>query len=352
MKKLNPLASDLNFILDHTQPYWSELKNQSIFITGGTGFFGCWLLESLLWANQKFHLNCSVCVLTRDIEAFKKKSPHLASDPLLRFHRGDVRDFTFPEGTFSHIIHAATEASAQLNREQPEIMFGTITKGMRHVLDFAKHCSAKKLLFTSSGAVYGVQPPNVSFLSELYEGDPKNMGEKAPYGAAKKMAEELCIRAANASSLEVKIARCFAFIGPYLPLDTHFAIGNFILAGLHHEPIHIQGDGTPYRSYLYAADLMIWLWTILFRGENKRSYNVGSDRAISIAQLAHVVAGAFEPSVKVEISKKPILGRPADRYVPSIERARKELGLQQRVSLLEAIQKTKVWYSRKLRIED
>lgn len=345
MKKLNLLAADLNFILDHTQPYWGELKNQSIFITGGTGFFGCWFLESLLWANQKFHLNCSVCILTRDAEAFKKKSPHLANDPALRFHLGDVRYFTFPAGAFSYIIHAATEASAQLNREHPEVMFDTITSGTRHVLDFARYCGAKKLLFTSSGAVYGAQPANVNFLSELYEGDPKSMGEKAPYGAAKKMAEDLCIHVANTSSLEVKIARCFAFVGPYLPLDTHFAIGNFILAGLHQEPIHIQGDGTSYRSYLYAADLMIWLWTILFRGENKRPYNVGSDRAISITQLAHVVASAFEPSVRVEISKKPILGKPAERYVPSIERARKELGLQQRVSLVEAIQKTKEWHN-------
>ena len=146
------------------------------------------------------------------------------------------------------------------------------------------------------------------------------------------------------NNCEVKIARCFAFVGPYLPLNTHFAIGNFILAGLKKMPISIKGDGTAYRSYLYAADLIRWLWTILLCGKNRRPYNVGSSQAITIAQLADWVASVFKPKLIVERKQLPDGSKPADRYIPSVERADRELGLRQQVSLIDAIKKTKMWH--------
>ena len=115
----NPLASDLDHILDHTRELWEELRGERLFITGGTGFFGCWLLESFAWANDRLGLKASVLVLTRNPDAFQRKSPHLAANPAILFHPGDVRSFVFPSGSFSHVIHAATESSARLNVEAP-----------------------------------------------------------------------------------------------------------------------------------------------------------------------------------------------------------------------------------------
>jgi nucleoside-diphosphate-sugar epimerase len=336
----NPLAEDLDHILTHTEGLWEELRGKRIFITGGTGFFGCWLLESFAWANDKLDLNASALVLTRNIEAFRRKAPHLASHPAIQFHIGDVRYFDFPEGHFSHIIHAATESSAKLNEENPLLMLDTIVEGTRHTLEFARHRGAKKFLLTSSGAVYGKQPPDMTRIPEEYTGSSDPTDPRSAYSEGKRAAEMLCTLYAKQFGLEIKIARCFAFVGPYLPLDIHYAIGNFIRDGLQGGPIEIKGDGTPYRSYLYAADLAIWLWTILFRGESCHPYNVGSEKDITIEALAKEIAGHFKPELSISINGKTRSNQLPERYIPSNHKITRELGVQQIVDLKDGIKRT------------
>lgn len=343
----NPLAADLDHILAHTEGLWDELKGQRIFLTGGTGFFGCWLLESFAWANDRLGLKASAVVLTRSVENFKQKAPHLVIHPAIKFHLGDVRSFEFPDGSFSHIIHAATDASAKLNQENPLLMFDTILQGTRQALEFGKVCHAQKFLLTSSGAVYGKQPSDMTHVSEDYQGAPDPLDTQAAYGEGKRAAEMLCTLYAKQYRIEAKIARCFAFVGPYLPLDIHFAIGNFIQDGMRGKPILVKGDGNPYRSYLYAADLAIWLWTILFKGKSCYPYNVGSDVDITISNVARLVGSVFQPPIEVVIAKKPSEEKPGQRYVPLTTRAFSELGLKPIIALEEAIQRTKSWNSYK-----
>lgn len=342
---MQPLAQqDLDHIGTHTWPLWEELRGQRIFITGGTGFFGCWLLESFLWVNAQLALNASAMVLTRAPAAFAAKAPHLASDPSIHLMEGDVRSFAFPKGEFQYVIHAATEASLFQIENSPDQMLSTIVDGARHVLDFAAQCGGRKLLLTSSGAVYGRQPPDLSHLPESYCGGPDPLDPRSVYGEGKRVAEQMCALAAN-SELQPKIARCFAFVGPGLPLDTHFAIGNFIADALACRPIHVRGDGSPYRSYLYAADLAIWLWTILLKGAPLRAYNVGSEEPISILELARAVVAVLRPGLEIHVEGQATPGAPAPRYVPQTARARKELDLMQQIGLREGIQRTAEWYA-------
>ena len=348
---MNPLAADLDHILAHTEGLWEELRGQRLFITGGTGFFGCWLLESFAWANDKLGLGAKAVVLTRNAEAFRNKVPHLASHPAIRFHIGDVRDFDFPAGSYSHVIHAATEASVKLNNEEPLLMFDTIVEGTRRVLDFARQSGARKLLLTSSGAVYGRQPAQITHLSEDYCGGPDTVESRSAYGEGKRTAEMLCMLYGRQYGLEPKIARCFAFVGPYLPLDVHFAIGNFIRDGLRGGPIKVSGDGTPFRSYLYAADLAVWLWTILIKGQPERAYNVGSEADLPIVEVAREVANAFRPPLRVAVARQAEPGKPVERYVPMTWRARTELGLAARVPLGDAIRRTAEWARRGQEVE-
>jgi dTDP-glucose 4,6-dehydratase len=333
-------TKDLNHILNHTSHLWKEVQGQNIFMTGGTGFFGCWLLESFIWANDQLHLGAKAVVLSRNPEAFAAKAPHQANHPAVCLLRGDVRTFEFPAGEFRFVVHAATEASAKLNQENPLLMFETILEGTRRTLEFARTHGTRKFLLTSSGAVYGKQPPEMTHIPEDYFGAPDPMDSNAAYGEGKRAVEILCRLYAHQFGLEAKIARCFAFVGPHLPLDAHYAIGNFIRDALQGGPIRVNGDGSPLRSYMYAADLAIWLWTILFKGQSCRPYNVGSDKSINIAELAGLVRQLIDPGVEVTIAHQADLSRPPQRYVPSIERARTELALESWVSLEQAIGKT------------
>ena len=247
-------------------------------------------------------------------------------------------------GEFSHVVHAATEASAALNRQMPLIMFDTIVEGTRRALEFAAANSTGKFLFVSSGAIYGMQPPELTHVSESFCGGPDPLDPANAYAEGKRGAELLCALAAS-PSLEIKIARCFAFAGPYMKLDAHFAIGNFIADAMRGGPILVKGDGSPFRSYLYASDLAVWLWTILFQGQSRRAYNVGSEKALSVASLAREVAGTLGPEIEVDISSAATPGAPVHRYVPSTARAREELGLRAEVSLREATRRTSRWFA-------
>ena len=153
------------------------------------------------------------------------------------------------------------------------------------------------------------------------------------------MGELLCAIAHKEHGLEATIARCFAFVGPHLPLDAHFAIGNFIRDAMNGEPIKVK-DGFPFRSYLYASDLTIWLWTILFKGEACHPYNVGSDQEITIAELAAEVAQHFR--VPLINSNRTEIVMPAN-YVPDISRSMRQLGLNILIARNDSVNKTAAW---------
>jgi dTDP-glucose 4,6-dehydratase len=323
------------------------MHNCSLFVTGGTGFFGAWLLESFAYCNRKLELNAQMTALTRDPGGFLAKMPHLASEPSVNFLQGDVRSFGFPEQRFDGVIHAAAPASGPVT-SQPMDLMRTILHGTERAVAFSKECEAKRFLFVSSGAVYGRQPETLSHVGEDYLGGPNWLDPNAVYAEGKRISEQICSIAAKDSGIDFAIARCFAFVGPGLPLDQHFAIGNFIGDALAGRNIRVQGDGTPMRSYLYAADLAVWLWTMLLREPNARSnprvFNVGSGEAISIRDLAQTVVEELNPSLHIQIAKPPRAGQRVEQYVPSVQKAESCLGLRPRIELRDAIRRTAAWH--------
>lgn len=190
----NALSDDLDRVLASTRELWEELRGQRIVITGTTGFFPCWLLETLLWANDRLGLNTRATILSRNSQACERKAPHLPGHPAVDMLSGDVRSFHFHDGSFSHVIHAATRSSAALNKEQPEVMFDTIIEGTRRCLEFALAAAARKFLLTSSGAVYGKQPPQITHIQESFSGGPDPLAPNSACGEGKRAVRQPAYR--------------------------------------------------------------------------------------------------------------------------------------------------------------
>jgi len=335
------LEQDLDAILDQTEVVWPALKGTRLFITGGTGFIGGWLLESLRHANERLGLGISAVILTRNRSAFQEKVPHLASYPMFDFVEGNVADFDFPEGEFPYVIHAATDASAHLNEHNPLQMFTTVIEGTRRALDFAVE-KKSRVLFLSSGAVYGQQPWEMTHVPESWMGGPSPVDSRATYAEAKRAAEMLCAIYQKQFGLQVPIARIFALLGPYLSLGIHFAAGNFIRDAMAARKVVVNGNGLPCRSYLYASDLTVWLWHMLVRAESCRPYNVGSDESVSVRELAEKVSATLAAG-QYEVLCADDKGWNLGRYVPDTSLIKNDLGLIRTVSLEQAILRTAAW---------
>lgn len=277
-------------------------------------------------------------MLSRDPVRFARELPRLAKRREFEWLAGETDSFSYPAGRFDYIIHLATPSAAEVSAGGAALTLATL-QGMQRVLQFARQAGARRLLLASSGAVYGRQPPELGHIPEDYNGAPDLRQPMSAYGEIKRMSELMC---ALTPEVDCVIARGFAFVGPYLPLTDKFAVGSFIRDVLADGPIRIQGDGSPLRSYLYAADLTIWLLTLLVRGRSSEAYNVGSDDAISLAGLARTLAATTGTAIDIA---QAATGEQAERYVPAIDKARDELGLEVRVPLPAALRRTMDWAS-------
>jgi len=319
---------------------WGFFAEKRIFITGGSGFLGKWLLSALLDTDRRMSLNCQIELLTRSPQAFAEAIPQLARAKNVTLRQGDVRTFAFPSDPFDIVIHGATDVAIQ---NSPIETFSTCVEGTKHILDFSRICGAKDFLLTSSGAVYGRHPFTAGGLSEDYSGGPDPTLATSAYGEGKRVSEWLACAHAAETGLRVKIARIYAQVGPYLPLDKHFAIGNFINDVLADREIVIRGDGTPVRSYLHAADTTRCLLAMLVRGAPGRAWNVGSEVGLSICELAERVANLLGSRRGIQVLTKVDPNCTAEYYVPNIDRAKKELKLSTPIMIDNAIIRTAQW---------
>jgi len=339
MKNYN-ISDDLGFICSNCLPDLKSISNKSILITGGSGFFGKWFIESIAFANINFSLNISLTLITRDKSIFLLNNPKFIYFNFLTIVEGNILKKQNIKGDFDYLLHmATTTAHETFNGELDESKVKTLEVGTENIIDFAIKNKIPKLLFTSSGVIYG-QSDKMHLMEQDFVKSPiVNKGKGLAQG--KILAETIITNRCRSHNINYKIARCFSFVGPYLPLDIHYAIGNFINDARQNRPIVLRSEGKSVRSYLYIADTIIWLLKLLVCDE-EGVFNVGSERQITIYDLAHKVRDMISPSSDVVIVHKDLTegNFTRDIYVPSVSKIKSSLGVEEWTSLEDSILKT------------
>lgn len=289
-----------------------------LLLIGGTGFFGKSILDSF----RKNHLEQfsidEIVVVSRNSKDFKNKYPELINRKVTFFDADISKCKSLPD--FDVVIHAATSSDKRDYISDENKQLSNIENGASNFIKLIKQNSKKvKVLYCSSGAVYGQQPKNISSISESFDFLPLNSlePEKRIYAQGKRKAEEKILELSS-HGFNCLIARCFSFYGKYLPKDQHFAYGNFVKMAEQKKDIVVKAKNRVYRSYMSADDLVLSLFILLKINNEKTSiFNVGSSQSILIHDLAKKIA--LEYNVKV-IKNDIDETLPADRYVPNVSK--------------------------------
>jgi nucleoside-diphosphate-sugar epimerase len=328
-------ARDLADITERNAALFRELAGAHVLITGAAGFAGSWMLESLLFAADELGVDVHATAVVRNANDFRARHPHLVSHGRVETIAADVRRLRLDTPP-THVIHAASATSPERHLVDPGDIIDTIERGTRRILELAAESGARRTLVLSSGSVYQRGARDVHQMDEEHATVVEGASLAERLGAAKRRAE----RSVEESGVHASIARIFTVVGPRLP-SAQFAISQFLDDALANRPVRVTGDGTPVRTYLYAADLVNWCWTILVRGDARRVYNVGASQEHEIADVADRVARLRAPKLDVRTESSPTTT--IDRYVPDTSRARDELGLEAWTGFDDALHRTWTW---------
>jgi nucleoside-diphosphate-sugar epimerase len=285
----------------------------------------------------------SVTVLSRNHEKFLLNNPSYAAVDWLKWEKGNVLDYAIPAREFDLFIHGASDTTPEA-MTKPSHVFQTIVWGTKHVLEHAISCNCKRLLIISSGAVYGEVSPDIDFIGEDVNSAPETNKTGNAYGEAKRASEMLAACFAKENSLEIVIARCFAFAGA--GLGKHLVLNQLIEQAIGANEIIIKGSGLARRSFLHGQDLAIWLLKLLGDGNSNEVYNVGSDKEYTVKALAELIKETINPTKEIVVLGS-LQQESRINYIPSIIKA-KELGLDVWTTLEEAIREMAGLYLEKL----
>ena len=317
-----------------------SLRGQSVLITGATGFVGRSLLRESLTLNDRFDAQLSLYLVIRREDEYLLKLTNQRNDVHLVF--SSIGDEISCINSLDLVFHCATPASAFLNSVAPVKMLETNVDAMNWILTSMKYQKKEvRIVFTSSGAVYGPQSELDPDLKETYLGAPDVLKRNSAYAEGKRVAEFLLAQAGHTGQVTPVITRLFAFSGIGLPLDRHFAIGNFVSDAINQDTIVVRGSGRDLRSYLDSLDMALWLWVAAARGESLTPLHIGSERSISISELAYLVAkrakSVLNKDLSVEIQNQISSIDGSSKYVPSTFLTRKALGVFESISLEDSI---------------
>ena len=313
-----------------------ELDSSSILILGGTGLFGKELLPKLVHYIDKNKIKTTIFITTRDIKKALNYIPELNRNYIKLFNVDFLNLDSLPSDINpSYILHMATTTAYETFNNFSQILkFQVLRNSSEAISKLISKGNVKRLLFVSSGIAYGISKNyEENEISNLDHFDNKN---SLAFG---KIFSEFYLNSiCKINDTEFKVARCFSFISKYMPVDLHYAIGNFVRDAVLKKDILIRSDGKDVRSYQNVIDAVEWLSFLMIKDFKPTIVNVGSDKAISIINLARNIKYLLNSPSEIIVLNQPVPNDNSKRnyYVPSLKNANK-LGLSESIDLDKSI---------------
>lgn len=337
------LKHEFGEAVDSRRRDFESFVDRKILITGASGFVASWLIGMWIEAYSKHHGSGLLTLVCRNPVTIYKRFPQLTRLKGHRLVSSDIRDLRSQDVEYQDvIIHAATPASEDFNRRFPLEMVDVIVTGSRRIVDIATEVSAKKVVMMSSGAIYGSTSITTKKFVESDLDGPDITNPKNAYHEAKRTAELIGNIGAGAAPFEFVALRLFTFLAPFLPLNTHFAAGNFIRDALTGKTITIQSGGGSVRSYQYGTDLARYVVAATVNSLNHSAYNVGSSTPIRIDHLATEIRRIVNRNAVIEVRGEDTRDN-LSYYVPEVSRIQSELVLNDLIDLETSIRRTATW---------
>lgn len=345
LKKKDFFLNETQSILNLTSYLWPKAKDKRFLFTGCTGFFGIWLIKAFIEADKKYKLNCKIYILTRNKKIKKSLFYKKINSRKLNFIFKDILNFqNLNLKKIDYIVHGATTSALETYRKQSyKLKYSIIVDGTKKILKFAKKIKCSNFFYMSSGAVYGYSKNFKKFREDKKIFNKYQISKKENditiLGKAKLKAERMVIRAFKNTNCNFIIARFFSFLGPFMPLQIHYAISNFLKNLAYRENIILSSSGASIRSYMYIKDCIVWLIILMFQSNKKlcNIYNVGSDKQISILSLAKKILKLKKNSSKIIVDKK---NKNFNYYVPDISKFKNNFKIPKNINLDKALKKT------------
>ena len=281
-----------------------KLNNKTVMITGACGLIGSFLVDVLMMSNKKNNTNITIVAYDFKEEFITNRFKSYLDDEHFKYIYQDVNlplEYNYP---VDYIMHLASNAHPSLFKTDPVGTIKANIVGLNNLLEYAKDNNVKRILYTSTGEVYGVASDVKEFIED-YSGYVNSTSSRSCYPASKRCAETLCVSFSEQYGVETVIARPSHIYGPTYTKNDSRVYAEFIRNVLEDKDIILKSEGKAIRSYTYVADCVLGLLYILLNGENKNAYNIANkDSITSIKNMAEVIAKIGKKKVVMDIPKE------------------------------------------------
>ena len=300
----NPIfREDMEYIAGVDFVPWEKLRGKTLFITGATGLIGFNLISALVYMNLKRDIPLKIFALVRDeTKARARFAEILAEGAPLQFVLGDLEHIPVVDEKVDYIIHGGSPTASRYFAEHPVETIRMNLSGATALLEMAKEKQVESFLFLSSMEVYGSLHREEK-VDEDHESFVNTMNPRSSYPEAKRMIEAMCASYAAQYNVPAKVIRLTQTFGAGVRKEDKRVYAQFMRSAMAGEDIVLLTQGGTRRSYLYTADAVTAILTVLLKGKNGEAYNAANeDTYCSIKEMAELVARMKEVNVVVKVT--------------------------------------------------